>query len=580
MRHTMNTVDRDQQNQGKGQNHRQGDESGPKSELLKTLRAYYLHKVDTEEHAIESNAMYSDKALLQREALRFDADVLEVLNQIWSLADRNGDGGVDKYEYCDVSQRLYKVVVGDGDGRAAERFAAEEWTRDSFGESKLNKARYMQSWFQLADLWTENICAQEYVAFLRDVLSCLAYKDADGHVTCMREFDKILTLEELRARGESEIAKYEELGPENSNDSYQGHGADSGNNDTEQDGIGGTSDGGDGTGQGGNIATAGAGSTHNNGAVGDANSGGSGEQQENANASNSRVKRKNLGGSGSSGGGRTWGSAGSGVLLWQPRLPRQKYGAGSAEAAEREQMRRDMLDHLLSEALVALQRMWAVTEATIDVVVPEAWMPQRADASEHGGTDRRRMALFTTMLGAAVGEPNTMEQQDAVRAMRDAYSRPPSLLSKGVADSDARAVRLLLDVNVGWAAAGAKTRRHGGLGELGMFEGLAAPHRAQQAREQCQAVLRYLASELLTTRESEYDAGGSVQMLRTASRPLSRPLVPELVLKPAHQLHSVLHRLCSDDFDMLAAVESHVENHFRLSSGLQVQPMAARHSCH
>ena len=50
-----------------------------------------------------------------------------------------------------------------------------------------------------------------------------------------------------------------------------------------------------------------------------------------------------------------------------------------------------------------------------------------------------------------------------------------------------------------------------------------------------------------------------MQTLRAASQPLSSQLVPELVLKPAHQLHSVLHRLCSDDFDMLAAVESHVE---------------------
>ena len=50
-----------------------------------------------------------------------------------------------------------------------------------------------------------------------------------------------------------------------------------------------------------------------------------------------------------------------------------------------------------------------------------------------------------------------------------------------------------------------------------------------------------------------------MQTLRAVSQPLPSQLLPELMLKPAHQLHSVLHRLCSDDFDMLAAVESHVE---------------------
>ena len=64
----------------------------------------------------------------------------------------------------------------------AVKAADKDWERDRQGHDFLDRERLMDCWFQLADLWTENICAQEYAAFLRDVLSCLTYKDADGRV--------------------------------------------------------------------------------------------------------------------------------------------------------------------------------------------------------------------------------------------------------------------------------------------------------------------------------------------------------------------------------------------------------------
>ena len=73
-------------------------------------------------------------------------------------------------------------VFADGDAEASARIASDEWEADRFGHDHLDKHRFRQCWFQLSDLLTDTIEPEEYAAFLRDVLNCLAVRGADGEL--------------------------------------------------------------------------------------------------------------------------------------------------------------------------------------------------------------------------------------------------------------------------------------------------------------------------------------------------------------------------------------------------------------
>jgi hypothetical protein len=80
------------------------------------LRGYYIDE-QTEKHLETVNdagvlEMYSDKALLMRESLRFDPKVRQCLNKIWIVTDSNQNGEITDEEYL-VSWWL----VGWGRGR-------------------------------------------------------------------------------------------------------------------------------------------------------------------------------------------------------------------------------------------------------------------------------------------------------------------------------------------------------------------------------------------------------------------------------------------------------------------------------
>ena len=76
--------------------------------------------------------------------------------------------------------------------------ANEEWEKDAMGHAFLDKSRFKQSWFQLADLWTETLDPEEYAEFLRDLLECMTMR-VKG-VRIWREDDEVESLAAYRKR--------------------------------------------------------------------------------------------------------------------------------------------------------------------------------------------------------------------------------------------------------------------------------------------------------------------------------------------------------------------------------------------
>jgi hypothetical protein len=176
-----------------------------KPDLMSQLRMYYQPEDPDEEQAeaMKDNSFYTNQKLLERESLKFEPRVLNILEEIWKVTDRNHDGSVDREEYVRMSMKLYCAVVGDGDMENAKEVAEKEWVHDCFGYDDLDRNRFTQSWFQLADMWTEGLEVDEYVSFLSDVLVCLTATTEDGERR-WRADDDIITIAEFQMKKEKE----------------------------------------------------------------------------------------------------------------------------------------------------------------------------------------------------------------------------------------------------------------------------------------------------------------------------------------------------------------------------------------
>jgi hypothetical protein len=173
-----------------------------KPDLMLTLRAYYGYGEEENEDGeveLENPEMYTNTAILTREALRFDPGILGLLDILWDVTDDNRNGTVQKEEYVTMSTKLFYVVTGDNDEEDAQQTAEEEWEHDHFGFNFLNKQRFRQSWFQLTDLWTDGLSVEEYMKFLEEIIECLTEVDKSGRRR-WRGKKKIITLDEYRKR--------------------------------------------------------------------------------------------------------------------------------------------------------------------------------------------------------------------------------------------------------------------------------------------------------------------------------------------------------------------------------------------
>ena len=80
--------------------------------LLDEVRAYYSSgdaPVNMSAEDLEDfQEFYSDLAMLKRDAIRFDRQIMDVLNWIWTVSDDDGSGGVDYEEYITMYSKLYR----------------------------------------------------------------------------------------------------------------------------------------------------------------------------------------------------------------------------------------------------------------------------------------------------------------------------------------------------------------------------------------------------------------------------------------------------------------------------------------
>ncbi|KAH8076874.1 hypothetical protein JL721_906 [Aureococcus anophagefferens] len=130
----------------------------------------------------EGNAdLYSETNLAKRELIRDDPEILEWLDKWWiatqEFDDKDKDGAMDFEEYAYFHGRLKKWIHKWAGDRGvtlpkSNRVEAREQLEEDFaadsGESGLVLHEdFVNSIFELADMWTESVAKYEYVEFLK-----------------------------------------------------------------------------------------------------------------------------------------------------------------------------------------------------------------------------------------------------------------------------------------------------------------------------------------------------------------------------------------------------------------------------
>ncbi|GMH70996.1 hypothetical protein TL16_g10400 [Triparma laevis f. inornata] len=126
----------------------------------------------------------NDVALLKRESMRFDKQIMDVIDDFWRLVDVDGNGEIDEEEYQDLSIHLQQAMIDYEneknknnkkrmlyfDEHEAMLVAKKEWQVDSQGTDHLDYHRFQLCFFQIADAWSKTDDVKGYMAVLGDLL--------------------------------------------------------------------------------------------------------------------------------------------------------------------------------------------------------------------------------------------------------------------------------------------------------------------------------------------------------------------------------------------------------------------------
>ena len=133
----------------------------------------------------DGHELYTNQNILKRESLKFEKRIQFTLKRLWKLVDADHSGQIDKGEYFELHKRLLKALV-DGAVTVEEELelAQEDWLNDTTGVDDIhtmNRQQFVNAFFRMVDVWTDNICVDEYATFLEDAFDRIAENDGNGN---------------------------------------------------------------------------------------------------------------------------------------------------------------------------------------------------------------------------------------------------------------------------------------------------------------------------------------------------------------------------------------------------------------
>lgn len=133
------------------------------------------------------------QAIEQRRRLRQAPALLEVFDMWWTTAQRSSSAGSSSFElgkqgYIAMSRKIQKSMLSDYEEAEAMRVAEEDWLSDARGASSLGREAFYDSLFELADLWTNSVEAEDYADFLLGLFGCITEGSSNLDITHGTDF--------------------------------------------------------------------------------------------------------------------------------------------------------------------------------------------------------------------------------------------------------------------------------------------------------------------------------------------------------------------------------------------------------
>ncbi|KAL1526415.1 hypothetical protein AB1Y20_015127 [Prymnesium parvum] len=131
------------------------------------------------QEAAADNEWYTEEMIRARDKLRLHSDVVCALERAWQRI-RATIGGelLDHEAYITMSRKIYlalKAEAGEGDFDPEDCLGdvEEDWQEDSGGKAHLGGGDFYKCWFQLADLNTLDVSAEEYAEFIDNLIDAI-----------------------------------------------------------------------------------------------------------------------------------------------------------------------------------------------------------------------------------------------------------------------------------------------------------------------------------------------------------------------------------------------------------------------
>lgn len=133
-------------------------------------------------------AMYTASNLKARSSNRKHPLVTEVLDIWWAAATANANASkkkakVTRSKYVTIFTKIGIALTEEGDEadpEGAHSEAEEAWSEDSKGNDAMNERLFLDSVFELADVWTVTVDPKEYADWLRQLFSRVGREHPPG----------------------------------------------------------------------------------------------------------------------------------------------------------------------------------------------------------------------------------------------------------------------------------------------------------------------------------------------------------------------------------------------------------------
>jgi hypothetical protein len=145
------------------------------------------HSIDDLNEIAREEVLYTDKALLRKEAVRLDPQIQAMFDKFWLAVTALGSSvAINQEQYINVHRCLHHSLrtidrsVPLLSSEELRGIALEDWVSDCQGHSSIDKNHFGLVLLQLADTQVSNKTKPNYLSFLASLYNGITTMESDG----------------------------------------------------------------------------------------------------------------------------------------------------------------------------------------------------------------------------------------------------------------------------------------------------------------------------------------------------------------------------------------------------------------